>query len=135
MKTILKTTENLEAYVIGYNEAFLRTISKGWGCGYIKVTSEHPFYKLAKIDMILQDSTNFYVNFSNEITLTELTQEHLIIGFDTAHSWDSAETSNKQMVENTTLELFNIADSFTNRDLEIYKLAKISEYSKMINNV
>ena len=115
MKTQIRLTE--------YQESFKNGCNTGWGCGYVLIPLNHPF---ADVKMLLNNDTYFYPQisgFSEEITFAEVEGEFLVIGFDTAHSWNNS-THNKNFVEQKANELKNFIDNYTAIDakLEVQKM-------------
>lgn len=113
--------KTIETKVVGYSEDFIKSVKRGWGCGYVLIPLEHPFL----VKALLNDDSYFYPqidNFSEEITYCEYEGDYLRIGFDTAHSWNS----NKQdelWVQQKTNELKDCIDNYTilNAKLEVQK--------------
>lgn len=83
----------METYIstVAYEDEF-KTISKtGWGCGYVHIPKDHPIL----VKLINNEGWGDYLqpeDCPQEITLTQWDKEkeYLIIGFDTAHSWNNA---------------------------------------------
>ena len=114
MSTQIRLTE--------YQENFKNACSTGWGCGYVLIPLKHPF---TNVKMLLNDEY-FYPQvsgFSEEITFAEVEGDFLVIGFDTAHSWNSS-TQDKNFVEQKANELKKLIDEYTflnaKKEVEIF---------------
>lgn len=106
-----------------YQESFKNSCNTGWGCGYVLIPLKHPF---ANVKMLLNNDTYFYPQisgFSEEITFAEVEGEFLVIGFDTAHSWNNS-AHDKNFVEQKTNELKSSIDNYTildaKKEVEIF---------------
>lgn len=114
-------------YMVGYDRTFQKNCNTGWGCGYVCLPIEHPkavlhFERLADDNKKLAEAKEdeyIYVNpyfeiaggLNQEVTLTETEEidgdKYLVIGFDTAHSWNDS-THNFNYVFRETREMLNI---------------------------
>jgi hypothetical protein len=119
MKTQIRLTE--------YQESFKNSCNTGWGCGYVLIPLSHPF---ANVKMLLNDDVYFYpqINgFSEEITFSKVEGNFLVIGFDTAHSWNNP-THDKNFVEQKANELKTFIDNYSIIDAKL-------EVQKMLSNL
>lgn len=117
-------------YMVGYDRKFQENCNTGWGCGYIAIPLDHPkaiaHFERVEADRLRVSQARadeyFYVNeyyqqensLNQEITLTETENingvDYLVIGFDTAHSWNN-ETHNFGWVFRETKEMLNLINS------------------------
>ncbi len=88
-------------YLVGYGE-YLKNVEKGWGCGYVMIPINHPIVLKWNADRAEEEKNSDpeefypdkYMSFlsSEEITYTEYKTvsgvEYVVVGFDTAHSWN-----------------------------------------------
>lgn len=95
----MKTT----MYMIGYNNMFAGIRQAGWGCGYVMIPTSYAIIKQWQEECTRKamdaDEENeaywckdYFQIGDEEITYTELKtvdgQEYVVIGFDTAHSYN-----------------------------------------------
>lgn len=107
-------------YLIGYNSDFKEHCKSGWGCGYLMIPINHPIIKEWEIQK-LNDEENWgydYLqigSFDEEITYTQYTEQnsinYVVIGFDTAHSYNNPEINDFNYVFNQTIKLKSIVDA------------------------
>jgi len=87
-------------YLIGYDEHFKSVCKTGWGCGYVAIPADSEIVKqhFARIEEE-QSQTDYYVSDYLQIGEQEITWtqsqtlngvDYLVIGFDTAHSYNSS---------------------------------------------
>ena len=117
-------------YMIGYNDDFMKFCNSGWGCGYLLIPPAHPFVENVKKRMEYDQDNDFdeygliyYCQFDNskcdceQITLATWKEingiNYLLIGFDTAHSWNSTEKDTFTVVFDMTMRLQQYIDSFS----------------------
>lgn len=96
-----------------YEQRFIEVANSGWGCGYVIIPKGHPF---RVFELLEEDDRYFNIQvggFSEEITYCAKEGENLVLGFDTAHSWNNIENSGKSEVERLTEDLRQCIESFT----------------------
>ena len=81
----------------------------GWGNGYATIHKGHPLF--------LKDTEflEYFINAHGGFTYAELNQnnkDEYIVGFDTAHIYDTAEVQNEQYVKNEAENLAKQIDKF-----------------------
>lgn len=113
-------------YLIGYDRHFIKTCNPGWGCGYVAIPTDHPlvitnFERIATENELKDNApeeeyiyVNNYLeipNIEQEITYTEAKQingkDYIIVGFDTAHIYNSSE-HNMEYVLSETKKILDI---------------------------
>ena len=93
-----------------YSKEFRTSCNTGWGCGYVTIPKGHPIL----IRRLIESNYLYVTGFSYEITYCQNDEEgNLVIGFDTAHSWNNITNSDEQYVIKTTLELKALIDAYT----------------------
>jgi hypothetical protein len=109
MKTII--------YMVGYDQTFQQMCNSGWGCGYVMIPVEHPVAK-GIIDSYNNyaeerpEEFNYMVDHASScldapggITYAEFKDtpegRYLVVGFDTAHSWDTPANDFNYVFEHT----------------------------------
>ena len=114
-------------YLIGYDREFKKNCNTGFGCGYVAIPIEHKLsvnHCIRLIDENKKASETeeyFYVNpyfehkgLEQEITYTERRtikgSDYIVIGFDTAHSWNN-ETHDFDYVFDETLKMLNTIEN------------------------
>ena len=110
MKTFIST--------MAYEEDFKANCRTGWGCGYVHIPKDHPI--LVK----LEEGWGNYLTpdgCPEEITFTkwDKDKEYLIIGFDTAHSYNNS-THGVQYVTDRANEIKDLVDAYTAEDARKY---------------
>ena len=118
----MKTFTELKAY----EQNFIESCNTGWGCGYVHIPKNHPIL----VKLLINENNGYYNlqidGFSEELTWTSWneTNDFYVVGFDTAHSWNNIQNSDKNFVEQKTNELKTIVDNYTLLDakLEVQKL-------------
>ena len=110
MKTFIST--------MAYEEDFKTKCKTGWGCGYVHIPKDHPI--LVK----LEEGWGNYLTpdgCPEEITFTkwDKDKEYLIIGFDTAHSYNNS-THGVQYVTDRANEIKDLVDAYTTEDAHKY---------------
>jgi hypothetical protein len=94
----------------------------GWGNGYIVIPKGHKLYGMhynSIHDFIPQLDCNGGLTFSefgseckSWSEINSLDYDKWIVGFDTAHSWDTLENKPKEEVERLTIDLLNQINDF-----------------------
>ena len=127
----------METYIstVAYEEDFkshIKTI--GWGCGYVHIPKDHP------ILVELEEGWGNYLqpkDCPEEITFTQWDKEkeYLVIGFDTAHSYNNA-LHDEQYVTDRANEIKACVDAYMDYDADIYAREQIrlvtEKYSKYL---
>jgi hypothetical protein len=109
MKTIM--------YLVGYNKEFIKVCNTGWGCGYVMIPTTHPIV-IKWINSKNDDNYTGYLSIDadQEITYTEEKSvngiDYIVIGFDTAHSYNNIDNCGFDYVFNETIKLQNLIDNF-----------------------
>jgi len=99
-----------------YSEDF-KTIGKtGWGCGYVHIPKEHPIL----VNTLTDDGYGNYLQpdgCPEEITFTDWDKdkEHLIIGFDTAHSYNNDSHDEAYIIAQANI-IKDLVDAYTAED-------------------
>ena len=114
---------------IAYEEDFKTRGRTGWGCGYVHIPKDHP------ILVQLEEGWGKYLEPNNcpeEITFTQWDKdkEYLIIGFDTAHSYNNDSHDEAYIKEQANI-IKDLVDAYTADDARRYAHDQIkSVYSK-----
>lgn len=127
MKTFIST--------IAYDDDFKSHIrSIGWGCGYVHIPKDHPI--LVQLD----EGWGNYLqpkDCPEEITYSEWDKEreHLIIGFDTAHSHNNS-SHDEEYVTAQANAIKALVDAYMDYDADAYAREEIrlvtEKYSKYL---
>ena len=126
MKTFISTIE--------YEEDFKTRGRNGWGCGYVHIPKDHP------ILVELEEGWGKYLEPNNcpqEITFTQWDKdkEYLIIGFDTAHSYNNDSHDEAYIKEQANI-IKDLVDAYTADDARRYAHDQIklvySKFSKYL---
>lgn len=119
---------------MAYEEDFKSNCKTGWGCGYVHIPKDHP------ILVELEEGWGHYlqpVNCPEEITFTEWDKEkeYLVIGFDTAHSWNN-DSHDEEYVTQQANDIKLLVDAYTADDARRYAHEQIklvySKFSKYL---
>jgi len=119
---------------IGYDDDFKTSCKTGWGCGYVHIPKDHP------ILVELEEGWGNYLqpkDCPEEITFTkwDKEKEYLIIGFDTAHSYNNG-SHDEAYVTAQANAIKALVDAYTAEDAKLYAQKQISrvvtKYSKYI---
>jgi hypothetical protein len=127
----------METYIstIAYEGDFkthIRTI--GWGCGYVHIPKDHP------ILVELEEGWGNYISPKDcpeEITFTQWDKEkeYLVIGFDTAHSYNN-DSHDEAYVTEQANAIKLLVDAYMDYDADIYAREQIrlvtEKYSKYL---
>ena len=115
----------METYIstVAYEEDFKTIGRTGWGCGYVHIPKDHP------ILVQLEEGWGNYLEPNGcpeEITFTQWEKdgEYLIIGFDTAHSYNNS-THGVQYVTDRANEIKALVDAYTPEDANLYAREQI----------
>jgi hypothetical protein len=135
-KEVIMSNDLLEAYLLPYEEKFRIACNAGYGCGYVKIDKSHPCYKDIQLQLFTDNyGYNMYqIDFSNQITYTDIKQDYAIIGFDTAHSCNKI-TDTKQMCVDDLISLFQGVNSITLEDVQNYKNRLIKKFIENLNKI
>ena len=99
---------NLISFVVENNWLSRDRLDFGWGNGYVAIPKEHKFYGLdyceidgidVNGDLTLSCSAS---EFKDVPELTEEFKDYWVLGFDTAHLYDTLEKWPKEAVEKET---------------------------------
>lgn len=126
----------METYIstMAYKEDFKTIGRTGWGYGYVHIPKDHP------ILVQLEEGWGNYLEpngYHEEITFTQWDKdgEYLIIGFDTAHSYNNS-THDEQYVTQQANAIKACVDAYTAEDASIYAGEQVSltikKYSKYL---
>jgi hypothetical protein len=108
---------------IAYEEDFKTRDRTGWGCGYVHIPKDHP------ILVQLEEGWGNYLTpdgCPEEITFTrwDKDKEYLIIGFDTAHSYNNASHDEVYVTAQANV-IKNLVDAYTAEDADRYAKEQI----------
>lgn len=126
MKTFIST--------IAYEDDFKTIGRTGWGCGYVHIPKDHP------ILVELEEGWGHYLEPANcpqEITFTSWDKDgdYLVIGFDTAHSWNN-DSHDEVYITQQAYAIKTLVDSYTADDANQYAKEQIrlitEKYSKYL---
>ena len=123
MKTFISAIE--------YKEDF-KTIGKtGWGCGYVHIPKDHPIL----VETLVSDGWGDYLqpkDCPQEITFTEWDKdkEHLIIGFDTAHSYNNDSHDEAYIKEQANI-IKDLVDAYTSEQAKKFAMDEISKVTRL----
>lgn len=103
-------------YLVRYSKEFQENCKTGWGCGYVAIPKGH----FVEVWYSMQEKDGFdYLQlseFGEEITLTKYVEingkDYLIIGFDTAHSYNNPEEHDFNYVLNATHKILDVVNNF-----------------------
>jgi len=127
----------METYIstIAYEYDFKTHIrNSGWGCGYVHIPKDHP------ILVELEEGWGNYLSPKDcpeEITFTQWDKdnEYLMIGFDTAHSYNN-DSHDEDYVIDRANEIKLLVDEYTAEDANQYAREQIQlvtdKYSKYL---
>ena len=127
----------METYIstIAYEYDFKTHIrNSGWGCGYVHIPKDHP------ILVQLEEGWGNYLqpkDCPEEITFTQWDKdnEYLMIGFDTAHSYNNASHDEDYVIDRAN-EIKLLVDEYMDYDADIYAREQIrlvtDKYSKYL---
>jgi hypothetical protein len=120
MKTFISTT--------AYAEDFKTIGRTGWGCGYVHIPKDHP------ILVELEEGWGKYLtpkDCPEEITFTgwDKEKEYLIIGFDTAHSYNNDSHDETYVTEQANV-IKSLVDTYTAEHAYNYALNAIDEVTR-----
>ena len=123
MKTFISAIE--------YKEDF-KTIGKtGWGCGYVHIPKDHPIL----VETLVSDGWGDYLqpkDCPQEITFTgwDKDKEHLIIGFDTAHSYNNDSHDEAYIKEQANI-IKDLVDAYTSEQAKKFAMDEISKVTRL----
>lgn len=126
----------METYIstVAYAEDFKTIGRTGWGCGYVHIPKDHP------ILVELEEGWGNYLSPKDcpeEITFTQWDKEkeYLVIGFDTAHSYNNA-LHDEEYVTDRANEIKLLVDAYMDYDADIHAREQIrlvtEKYSKYL---
>ena len=124
----------METYIstIAYEYDFKTYIrNSGWGCGYVHIPKDHP------ILIELEEGWGNYLSPKHcpeEITFTQWDKDgdYLIIGFDTAHSYNN-DSHDEAYVTSQANTIKSLVDSYTSHDSDIYAREQIQLVTDKFN--
>ena len=101
----IESKNNLIAFIRENTWAknWISSLEHGWGNGYVALPSTHPFYGLDYDE--IDEHVNVHGGLTYSKSYTHENEMYWLIGFDTMHSSDNPEYSNKEYVINETLNL------------------------------
>lgn len=76
---------------------YAHLLNRGWGNGYVALPKEHPCFGKSYYDID--------VKVHGGLTYAEMEGDFWVVGFDTAHAFDSMEKWPKEKVEEETIRL------------------------------
>lgn len=113
-------------YLVGYDSSRRKMMNAGWGCGYVMIPKTHPvvinWLADKAANALLPEEDRDFWNFTyltiagigEEITYTESKTvndiEYIVIGFDTAHSYNG-DHNDFDWVFNKTAEIKKVIDA------------------------
>lgn len=113
---------------IGYEKEFKTNCRTGWGCGYVHIPKDHP------ILVELEEGWGNYLqpkDCPEEITYTRWDEksEYLVIGFDTAHSYNNNSHDEAYVTEQANI-IKSLVDAYTAEDANEYAKEQIELVKK-----
>ena len=121
MKTFIST--------VAYTEDFKTRDRTGWGCGYVHIPKDHP------ILVQLEEGWGKYLEPNDcpeEITFTQWDKDkdYLIIGFDTAHSYNN-DSHDETYVTEQANAIKLLVDAYTAEDAKKFAMDEISKVTRL----
>ena len=112
---------------VAYKDDFKTSCRTGWGCGYVHIPKDHP------ILVELEEGWGNYLSPKDcpeEITFTQWDKdnEYLMIGFDTAHSYNN-DSHDEAYVTEQANAIKLLVDAYTAEDAKKFAMDEISIYS------
>lgn len=71
----------------------------GWGCGYVGIPSDHPYYGLSIDDLP-------FIDVHGCVTYSESQGDEWLIGFDCHHGLDTIEKCSEEYVKQNVYKLY-----------------------------
>ncbi len=127
----------METYIstIAYEEDFKTIAKTGWGCGYVHIPKDHPIL----VELLGEENMGYYnylqpKHCPEEITFTQWDKEkeYLIIGFDTAHTYNN-DSHDEAYVTSQANTIKSLVDSYTSYDADIYAREQIRLVTEKFN--
>lgn len=119
---------------MAYDDDFKTLCKTGWGCGYVHIPKDHP------ILVELEEGWGNYLQPNGcpeEITYTlwDEKSEYLVIGFDTAHSYNNS-SHDEEYVTAQANAIKALVDSYMDYDADAHAREQIrlvtEKYSKYL---
>jgi hypothetical protein len=132
----LEEDKTMETFIstMAYDDDFVSSCRTGWGCGYVHIPKDHP------ILVELEEGWGNYLSPKHcpeEITYTRWDEksEYLVIGFDTAHSYNNS-SHDEEYVTAQANAIKALVDAYMDYDAAIYAKEQIrlvtEKYSKYL---
>ena len=132
----LEEDKTMETFIstMAYDDDFVSSCKTGWGCGYVHIPKDHP------ILVELEEGWGNYLSPKDcpeEITYTRWDEksEYLVIGFDTAHSYNNS-NHDEEYVTAQANAIKALVDAYMDYDADIYATEQIrlvtEKYSKYL---
>jgi hypothetical protein len=133
----LEEDKTMETFIstMAYDDDFVSSCKTGWGCGYVHIPKDHP------ILVELEEGWGNYLSPKDcpeEITYTRWDEksEYLVIGFDTAHSYNDSAIHNEIYVTAQANAIKELVDNYTAYDAHAHATKQIQlvakKYSKYL---
>lgn len=120
---------------VAYGENFKAKLRTGWGCGYVHIPKDHPIL----VELLGEENMGYYnylqpKHCPEEITITEWDKEkeYLIIGFDTAHTYNN-DSHDEAYVTSQANIIKSLVDSYTAEDAYNYAINEIDQVTRKFN--
>jgi hypothetical protein len=121
----------METYIstIAYDDQFKSSCKTGWGCGYVHIPKDHP------ILVELEEGWGNYLSPKDcpeEITFTQWDKEkeYLVIGFDTAHSYNN-DSHDEAYVTEQANAIKLLVDAYTSEQAKRFAMDEIGKVTRL----
>ncbi len=87
-------------YLVGYDREWINTAKTGWGCGYVMIPKDSRVANLiSQYDQDMSDKCGEECTYNKDIG------DYIVLGFDTAHSYNNIEEHDFNYVLEKTIEI------------------------------
>lgn len=114
---------------MAYDDDFVSSCKTGWGCGYVHIPKDHP------ILVELEEGWGNYLSPKDcpeEITFTQWDKEkeYLVIGFDTAHSYNN-DSHDEAYVTAQANAIKLLVDAYTSEQAKRFAMDEIGKVTRL----